>query len=59
MKLPNIPTHIKKIRIDVGLSYDAPHSSQWLNEADDIFVFGFEPVPENCENILKNKQNQT
>ena len=53
MQIPKIQDSIKRLRIDIGLSYDAPNSQKWLDEADDIFVFGFEPVPENCRNVLK------
>lgn len=51
IEIPKIDGSIKRLRIDIGLSYDAPHSQEWLQEADDIFVFGFEPVPENCKNV--------
>jgi len=52
IELPEIPDSIKRIRIDIGLSFDAPHAKDWISEGDDIFVFGFEPVPENCKYIL-------
>tara|TARA_R110000751_G_scaffold169623_1_gene276231 strand:- start:3015 stop:3632 length:618 start_codon:yes stop_codon:yes gene_type:complete len=53
IEIPKIDGSIKRLRIDIGLSYCAPHSQEWLQEADDIFVFGFEPVPENCKNVLE------
>jgi FkbM family methyltransferase len=41
-----IPDHIKHIKIDIGLSYNAPHSQKWLESEDNLMVFGFEPNPE-------------
>jgi FkbM family methyltransferase len=39
-----LPDNIKKIMIDVGLSFDAPHSQNWIdnNHNNDTVVFGFE-----------------
>lgn len=48
-----IPENIKRIKIDIGLSYNAPHSQRWLEHDSDLFVFGFEPNPE-CVEILQN-----
>lgn len=42
---------IKRIKIDVGLSYNAPQSEVWLTHDKDLFVFGFEPNPE-CINSI-------
>jgi FkbM family methyltransferase len=33
----------KHIKLDVGLSYSAPQSQEWLNTQPDLMVFGFEP----------------
>jgi len=57
LELPTIPENIKRLGIDIGLSYDAPHSQKWLKGHDDMFVFGFEPVPSNCENLLNTFQS--
>jgi FkbM family methyltransferase len=46
-----IPEHIKRIKLDVGLSYGAPFSNMWLDKEKDLFVFGFEPNPD-CLEIL-------
>lgn len=46
-----IPEHIKRIKIDIGLSYGAPFSNMWLDKEKDLFVFGFEPNPD-CLEIL-------
>jgi len=48
-----IPENITKIKIDVGLSYRAPQSENWLNTEKDLLVFGFEPhldSVESCKN---------
>jgi FkbM family methyltransferase len=52
-----IPSHKKRIKIDVGLSYYAPHTQNWFendNKDDSLYVFGFEPNKFNCE-IINNK----
>jgi FkbM family methyltransferase len=54
VQIPKIEDSIKRLRIDIGLSYDAPNSQEWLDEADDVFVFGFEPAPENCKNVSES-----
>jgi hypothetical protein len=38
---------MKKIRIDVGTSCNAPNSAYWLNKYSDLCVLGFEPNPKN------------
>ena len=48
-----IPEFITHIKIDVGLSFTAPHALNWLNESDDLFVIGFEPLAENVEILRK------
>lgn len=35
------------VKVDVGLSLDAPHSISWLREEPSLVVFGFEPL-ERC-----------
>ena len=57
LELPTIPENIKRLGIDIGLSYDAPNSQRWLSEYDDMFVIGFEPVPANCESVLNSFQS--
>ena len=48
-----IPSHIKKIRFDIGLSYCAPNSALWLNN-DDVFVIGVE-ANKFCIETIKTK----
>jgi FkbM family methyltransferase len=42
-----LPNNIKYIKIDVGLSFDAPHSQNWIDNDynNDTIVFGFEANP--------------
>jgi FkbM family methyltransferase len=47
-----MPSYIKRIKIDIGLSYNAPQSQVWLENNPDLFVFGFEPNPD-CLDILQ------
>src|SRR5579872_506872 len=46
------PPEIKHIKLDVGLSYNAPMSQYWLTHEDDVLVFGFEPNPASVQAIL-------
>lgn len=51
-----IPKNIKHIKIDIGLSFDAPHSQNWIDNDiqnnNDIIVFGFEANPSWINYIL-------
>jgi FkbM family methyltransferase len=50
IKLPNNFTQVK---IDIGLSHNAPNSEVWLNRnPNSLIVFGFEPNPK-ALNILR------
>jgi FkbM family methyltransferase len=57
----NIPLNKKRIKIDIGLSDNVPHTQIWFendNINDDLYVFGFEPNIYNVQNILnKNIDN--
>jgi len=46
-----LPDWVNRIKIDVGLSYSAPNSVQWIREDPNLLVFGFEPLPESCERL--------
>lgn len=50
-----IPEHIHHVKLDIGLSYSAPMSQQWLLHEDDLIVFGFEPNPASIRSILDMK----
>jgi len=51
--LKEIPDGIKNIKIDIGLSYNAPQSNDWLSNEPNLFVFGFEPNTESVKTILQ------
>jgi FkbM family methyltransferase len=46
-----IPKDTKHIKLDIGLSYSAPHSQLWLKKEKDLIVFGFEPHPDCVKSI--------
>lgn len=48
----NIPEFCRHVKIDIGLSYGANQSSNWLDNENDVMVFGFEPNPEAYQCIL-------
>ena len=54
MKNVVIKDNIKNIKLDIGLSYNAPMSQIWLNKEPNVFVFGFEPNIESVSNISSN-----
>ena len=47
-----IPDNITHVKLDIGLSYGAPRSQNWLSFEKDLFVFGFEPNIDSVNNIL-------
>ena len=51
--LKDIPSNITHIKIDIGLSYNAPQSNNWLSNEENLLVFGFEPNPDSVQNILQ------
>lgn len=44
---------IRRIKLDIGLSYSAPQSQVWLSRENDLLVFGFEPVQESVDEIRR------
>ena len=52
-----IPNQFKQLKIDVGLSENAPQSQMWLEHDEDLFVIGFEPVLDNINNIRSENSN--
>lgn len=50
-----IPHGTRRLRLDVGLSENAPQSEVWLSEYNDLFVIGFEPNPVSCQKIVKGE----
>jgi hypothetical protein len=49
-----IPSNIKNIRLDIGLSYCAPNSTIWLNENPNTFVIGVEANKYAANTIMTN-----
>jgi FkbM family methyltransferase len=43
----------KRINLDIGSSYYAPHSQVWLEKDPKLFVFAFEPIPESAEELKR------
>jgi len=39
-----IPSNIKSLRLDIGLSTTAPNTYKWIRDSDDCFVIAVEPV---------------
>jgi FkbM family methyltransferase len=46
-----LPEYCKSVRLDVGLSVNAPQSAVWISRDTTLHVFGFEPVSENRKMI--------
>jgi hypothetical protein len=49
----SIPKEVHHVKLDIGLSYAAPMSQQWLLQEEDLIVFGFEPNPTSVRSILE------
>jgi FkbM family methyltransferase len=47
-----LPKNCQSVRIDVGLSVNAPQSAAWLSRDRNLYVFGFEPVGRNRQSIM-------
>jgi FkbM family methyltransferase len=47
-----VPDNCTHVKLDIGLSYTAPVSNKWLIKEPNLLVLGYEPVIENCNNIL-------
>lgn len=48
-----VPRHLKHVKLDIGLSYNAPIAGYWLDHEEDLVVFGFEPNPAAIEEIKR------
>ena len=46
-----LPDWCKRVKIDIGLSENAPQSEKWLRKDSELIVFGFEPVRSNYQTI--------
>jgi hypothetical protein len=50
----DIPSHIKSVRFDIGLSWNAPNSGMWLKNDQTIFVIGVEANKYAAQSIMQN-----
>mgnify|MGYP003144762555 CR=1 FL=1 len=46
-----LPSFCKRIKIDVGLSHNAPNSQAWLEKDDELLVIGIEPNEDSIKTI--------
>ena len=51
------PKNVTRVKIDVGLSVNAPQSQTWISEDPNLFVLGFEPLESNLDSI-RNASSQ-
>ena len=57
--LIDLPEWCKRIKIDCGLSYNAPQTAKWLEDDKDLIVFGFEPVKSNIQILKEDSREKT
>ncbi len=53
--ISNIPKKLSHVKLDIGLSYNAPQSHFWLKMEKKLLIFGFEPNPEAIKRLLIEK----
>ena len=54
-----IPASCTHVKLDIGLSYNAPQSQNWLTRDDHhLMVFGFEPNPESVQFITSGNNHK-
>ena len=47
----SLPNWCKRVKIDVGLSHNAPQSFEWIKQDSDLLILGFEPVLKNVDSV--------
>ena len=52
----NIPEYANHLNIDIGLSFSACHTNQWIKKQHDLFVISIEALPYNVEKLLEGNQ---
>ena len=52
-----IPERFKKVKLDVGLSINAPHAEVWIENEEDLLVIGFEPSSL-CHDSFTNRNEE-
>ena len=50
-----VPEKLDRVLLDIGTSYNAPHSHVWTKETEDVCVFAFEPNPFNLECVKSGR----
>lgn len=55
----SLPHWVRRVKIDVGLSGNAPNSRVWLEHDSDLFVIGIEPNRRNLLNIVTGLSGYT
>ena len=53
-----IPSHIKRLKFDIGTSYCAPNAAAWLrqDESNEVFVVAVEPNRYSVESLTETKR---
>lgn len=46
-----LPSWAHRVKIDVGLSYTAVNSVEWIRNDPNLLVFGFEPLPQSVSRL--------
>lgn len=54
----HIPDYAKTLNIDIGLSFCACHTNQWIKNNDDVFVISIEALPDNVTRLNEGKQTE-
>lgn len=49
-----LPDWCTRVKIDVGLSHDAPQSRRWIESDPNLLVLGFEPIEKNLRRLKEN-----
>ena len=47
------PASVKRVKVDVGLSHDAPQSFRWLQDDPNVGVVGIEPLSQNVSGVKR------
>lgn len=52
-----VPRQLRRVKIDVGLSVNAPQSQIWLENDSELMVIGFEPLKSNID-VIRNESSR-
>jgi len=56
MKKIIIPKYATTLNIDIGLSFSACHTNQWLKKDNNLYVIGVEALKSNIDKLIDGKQ---